>query len=245
MELARIDRENLTGRVTAELRAALLEGRFRPGQRLKIREVAASMGVSETPVREAVMQLIRDGGLTMRPGGAITVVRLDLAAYFELRKIRQELEPLAAAEAMPHQGPAQIAALAKIHAELLAAEKARDWRGAIILNWRFHRGLYAPAGMPALMQIIENLHLRIGPLMNFVYPHALPSYEGTHQHLNALDALRRRDARALRQAVRQDMIEGGRALVRLLTEIEAGRIVPLEHANATPARRPSRKGARK
>lgn len=242
MELARIERESLTGRVTAELRAALLEGRFRPGQRLKIREVAASMGVSETPVREAVMQLIRDGGLTMRTGGAITVVSLDLGSYMELRKIRLELEPLAAVEGMPHQTGDSIAALARIHADLILAEQAQDWRAAIGLNWRFHHGLYAPSGMPVLMQMLENLFLRIGPLMNFVYPHALPSYDGEHQHLTALEALRRQDARGLRQAVRQDMIEGGRALVRLLTEIGEGRIVPIEHEPASPQPRRTRKG---
>ena len=56
-------RENFTSRVYAQLREALMAGRFWPGQRLRIGELALAMGVSQTPVREAVMQLVREGGL--------------------------------------------------------------------------------------------------------------------------------------------------------------------------------------
>ena len=59
--VAPLGRENLAGRVYEELRTALFEGRMRPGQRLKIRDLAGAMGVSETPVREA-------GGAATRVG---------------------------------------------------------------------------------------------------------------------------------------------------------------------------------
>src|SRR3954471_9548456 len=75
-----VARDNLTARVYHQLRSALMEGRYWPGHRLKIRELAAAMGVSETPVREAVMQLVREKGLVMEAARLHHRGRLDLDA---------------------------------------------------------------------------------------------------------------------------------------------------------------------
>jgi DNA-binding GntR family transcriptional regulator len=219
-----VARENLTGIVYAKLRAALLEGRLWPGQRLKIRDLAKTLDVSETPVREAVMQLVREGGLEMIAGRAITVAHLSLSQYLELRRIRLELEGLAAEIAAPLVTDRLIKQLAQIHTALIASETAHDWPTAIRTNWQFHFTLYQAAEMPELLAILERIWLRNGPLVNYQYPHAPPTYPGRHQHLNVLDALRQRDAAGARKAVRDDMIEGGRRLVALLEDIEAGRI---------------------
>ena len=91
-----VGRENLAGRVYDTLREALFEGRLRPGQRLRIRDLAAAMHVSETPVREAVVQLARERALRLDAARSITVAGLTLSQYLELRTVRIELEGLAA-----------------------------------------------------------------------------------------------------------------------------------------------------
>lgn len=217
-----IPRENLTGRVYAELRTGLLEGRFWPGHRFKIRELAASLGVSETPVREALMQLVSERGLDMQMGRSITVAQLSLADYLELRLIRVQLEGLAAYEATSRITAAEIAALETDHASLVAAEASGDWREALRANARFHHTVVRAAGMPHLLAMIEGIWLRNGPLLNYLYPDARPTYPGRHQHLNVIDALHRRDAHAVRKAIQADMHEGGAGLVRLLERIETG-----------------------
>lgn len=232
--LAPIARDNLTGRVYEELRTALVEGRLWPGQRLKIRELAAALHVSETPVREAVMQLVRERGLEMHPNRAITVARLSLAQYTELRRIRLELEGLAAAEAAPRGTPGTVAELEALHEQLLAALDAQDWPAAVRTNWRFHHTVYRTAAMPELLGIIETLWLRNGPLLNYQYPHAPPTYPGRHRHLDVIEAMRARDPAALRQAICDDTVEGGASLLQLLTDIDAGRVVIGQPHFATP-----------
>ncbi|BBK42565.1 GntR family transcriptional regulator [Allostella vacuolata] len=223
-----LERESLTARVYGELRAALMEGRFWPGHRFKIRELAAAMRVSETPVREALMQLVRERGLEMHAGRSITVARLSLAQYLELRTIRLMLEGLAAETAATRIGPDGIATLAAAHEELVAAERAGRWRAAIRANWRFHHTLYRAAAMPELLALLEGLWLRNGPLLNYLYPHAMPTYAGRHRHLEVLDALARRDAVQVRAAIQADTIEGGRLLVQLLEDMETGRVALIE-----------------
>lgn len=220
--LAPVGRDNLAGRVYADLRAALMEGRMAPGRRLKIRDVAAAMGVSETPVREAVMQLVRERALRMEAARAITVAGLTLDGYLELRAIRLELEGLAAEAAAIRIAPAEVVRLEEAHAALVAAEAAGDAAAANRANWRFHEGIHRAAAMPELLAILEGIWLRNGPMLTHLYPHAPPAYPGRHRHLDVLDGLRDRDPVATRAALAADMTEGGAALVRRLRDLERG-----------------------
>jgi DNA-binding GntR family transcriptional regulator len=217
-----VGRDNLTARVFQELRVALMEGRFRPGHRFKIRELAETMGVSETPIREALMQLVRARALNMQASRSIEVARLSAAQYEELRSIRILLEGLAAERATTRISKADIANLRKYHQLLVAAERGGRWREAVRVNWQFHYTLYKAADAPELFEMIETIWLRNGPMLNMLYPHAPPTYPGRHQHLNVIDGLVARNPEAVKQSIRADLLEGGARLLQLLQDIEAG-----------------------
>ena len=101
-----------------------MRSELQPHQRLKIRQLAASLGTSETPVREAIFQLVRDGALELRPHYYVRVRRLTLAEYLEIRDVRLHLQPLAAERAHeePHRGRHRRAS-APSTARLLQAEQ--------------------------------------------------------------------------------------------------------------------------
>ena len=216
-------RTNLTLHVYAVLRDALLEGRLRPLQRLKIRDLAALLDVSETPVREAVVQLMRERALVLQTARSLTVPRLSAPTYLELRRIRLELEGLAACEAAPRIGKRAIRVLERLHARLLASEAAGAWIEAVSLNWRFHATVYEAAAMPELFNLIQSLWLRTGPLLALLYPHAPPTYPGRHRHLDVIAALQAGDGDAVRAAILADTVEGGVRLLALLGDLDAGR----------------------
>ncbi len=217
-----IDRDNFTARAYQVLRLALMEGRYPPGHRFKIRELAQMLGVSMTPVREALMQLVRERALEIMPSRSIAVSRLTLAQYLELRTIRSSLEGLAAEKAATRISPLEMQTLAVLHAQLIDAEQTSRWSDAVRVNWQFHHTLYKAADMPELLILIETIWLRNGPLLNFLYPHAPPTYPGRHQHLNIIDGLQARNPAAVKQAIQADLLEGGAGLVRLLEQMEAG-----------------------
>lgn len=224
-----VSRENLTARVYAQLRESLMAGRFWPGQRLRIREMALAMGVSQTPVREAIMQLVREGGLEMRSSAAITVAKLSVARYTQLREVRLLLEGLATEKATPLLTAPDIARLETLHAALIKAERNDDRETATLANFQFHFTIYRGSRISDLVEILDSIWLRNGPLLKFLYPHAAPSYRGRHQHLVLIDALRRRDAAAARQAIQDDILEGGARLVELMERIEAGTVRIVEN----------------
>jgi DNA-binding GntR family transcriptional regulator len=220
LSLERVEAPSRSDRVYRQLRERLMRGILKPHQRLRIRELAAALGTSETPVREAIFQLVRDGGLELKPHHYIRVRRLSLAEYFELRDIRLLLEPLAAERALAHIDDAMIERLAKIHKALIAAEKSGDYYSAIQANFDFHFGIYLRSNMPQLIDLLENLWIQVGPMLNHLYPYGHPTYDGRHQHEHVLRALRERDAAALSAAIRDDMLEGGRYFVRHLEKLE-------------------------
>jgi DNA-binding GntR family transcriptional regulator len=228
------DRENFTTRVYKQLREALMAGRFWPSQRLRIGELAVAMGVSHTPVREAIMQLVSEGGLDIRSSQALPVANLSLSRYKELREVRLLLEGLATEKATPLITSAELARLGQLHEELIAAEESGDHETATLANFHFHFLIYRASQMTDLVAILESIWLRNGPLLKYLYPYAPPTYPGQHQHLTLMEALRARDPVAARQAIQDDMIEGGARLVELMAKIESGEAALVEGPDGVP-----------
>jgi DNA-binding GntR family transcriptional regulator len=217
---ARLDPQSLTDRIYTQFSERLMRGELKPHQRLRIRDLAQELGTSETPVREAVFQLVRENALELKPRHYVRVRKLSLSEYMEIRDIRLKLEPMAAQRALPHIDAAAIEELARLHDELVAAEANKEFDRAIQANFDFHFGLYRRSQMPGLIRILESLWIQVGPLLNFLYPYGHPTYDGLHQHVHVLNALRRRGETELVEAVRNDLIEGGRKFISHLYELE-------------------------
>lgn len=223
-ELSEIQATSLSSQIYLRLRQQLMSARFQPGDRLKIRDLAQSLGTSETPVREALFQLVKDGALEMKPGYYIRVRRVSLKEYMELRDIRLLMEPYAALKAMPNIDAAFLKKLSATHDKLVEAERTKDYSAALQHNYDFHFSVYRRSGMPHLIEILERLWIQVGPLLTYLYPHGHPTYRGLHQHVNVISALKARDENAVREAFEQDLIEGGANFVRYLTEVEGKEI---------------------
>ncbi|KAB2663765.1 GntR family transcriptional regulator [Brucella tritici] len=214
------ERDNLSDIVYQQLKSGLLRAQFKPHQRFKVRQLAQDLGTSETPVREALMQLSREGAIEIKPRFYIRVRRLTLAEYNEIRAMRLVLEPLAAEHALTNISDETITRLETIHQHLTEAERMEDWRAALQINSDFHFTLYKQSQMAHLIDVLESLWIRVGPLVSELYPTAKPSYPGRHQHEKILTALSNRDSYALRLAVQLDLIEGGAALLKRLQQYE-------------------------
>lgn len=208
--------EILSNTVYATLKTQLMQAKLHPLQRLKVRDLAKSLGVSETPVREALIQLSRDGAIEIKPRYYIRVRKLSVVEYEEIRAMRLELESMAAERALPNITDAEIDQLEDIHNRLIAAEQSGDWPEALQTNFDFHFILYRRSGMPHLIDVLEALWMRVGPILSELYPNAIPTYASQHQHEVVLKALRARDSYMLRMAIRMDLLEGGAPLLRYL-----------------------------
>ncbi|WP_165585536.1 GntR family transcriptional regulator [Roseococcus sp. SYP-B2431] len=212
-----VDRaDSLAGKVYQQLRSALVGGRLVPGQKLVHRLLAAELGVSPTPVREALLRLVSEGALELDARGIAWVPRLEVARYDEIMDLRIELEGRAAARAAMLATPAEIAALAEIQARLLAGRRAMDRHVVLQENERFHFGVIAVARLPVLRRVVESLWVQVGPTINLLFAGPRELSPQGHPHDALLAALGARDAEAARAAVRRDLCEHARVLSPLL-----------------------------
>lgn len=208
----RISRDSLSERAYQEIRAALMLSRLKPGEKLLLRPLAARLGISATPVREALLRLVSEQALQMDERGTVVVPRIDRARFLEIRALRCTLEGQAGAAAASRAGAAEIAQLAAVHERLVEAEARQDYAAALQANEQFHFGLCRLAEMPVLLGLLEILWMQCGPLLSQLYAGG-PQNQPQHGHLQALEGLRRRDGAMVRAAVLRDIEEGGRPLL--------------------------------
>lgn len=205
--------ESMGDKVYFGISTALMEGKLKPGDRLRIRDLAAELGTSVTPVRDAILRLVQDGALVMRSARDIRVAQVTLAEYLEIRDIRLELEGMAAARA------AQVATSSDIsHIDALITQNERalqvgDVLTAVGLNQRFHFEYCRIANMPVLQGILERLWLKMGPLIAQCYSEG--GRDMIDGHYALLKAMRNGDSQAARIAIQTDILSGGQVILEL------------------------------
>jgi DNA-binding GntR family transcriptional regulator len=215
---------SLRTQVYDSLRQALTAGRFIPGQKLTFRFIAGALGVSLTPVREALGRLVAEGAFEMQPNRSVRVPLMTRAKILELRDIRMAVEGLASAKAALAADKRQIAELRRV-ALAIATARSRGDSAADRQNVReFHFTLYAIAGQPTLLRVIEGLWLQTGPYMNLLYPDFISRPRGPQTRAHIIRALQARDAAAARREIEND-IDRALSYIADLAD-DAGNIAP-------------------
>jgi DNA-binding GntR family transcriptional regulator len=186
----------LVDRVIREIRAAIFEGRMKPGQRISQVELAERYGTSRLPVREALRTLDQEGLVTLVPNAAARVARLEPAEFDEIYRMRARLEPLLLSESILRLSQPQLQLLRRLVDEMEAA-----WRGSDLHHWQeldeqFHATAYSAAPMPQLVRLIEGWWKKTRPyrrLHTLFSPDHLQMKLTEAEHRLILDAIERRD----------------------------------------------------
>lgn len=210
--------ESLGSRARTEVKRAIMSGRFRPGEKITVRALAAALNISITPAREALANLIAEGVLDMSKTGTVSVPSLTKERVRELTKLRECIEGLAAREACKNLTEKDIQHLSRLHEKLVEADSARDYSAVIRLNWEFHFSLYRRANMPFVLKMIEGCWLQAGSYLNSIYPVYGEISVGINNHQTILDAATKRKPTELAAAVARDIAHAAESL---LTQIES------------------------
>ena len=185
------------------LREALAEGRFARGERLQLAKLARELGLSLTPVREALFELAREGLIELAPHRGARVGEVPISDLSEIYAVRAILESSATGMAAANVNADDLAHLERIHADFGGAAKARSSTRLRALNDEFHFTIYAAAGSPLLSSYIRDVWSR-SPLDTFA---RLPerARQSLDDHGAILEALRTGDAAAAQHAMRRHL----------------------------------------
>lgn len=216
-----VSRDTLSEKVYGRIRAGLMTGGHEPGERLNIARIAKSFDTSPTPVREAMMQLVREGALELRPGHQMRVPDMDLDRYLEVRSIRIPLERLAAEKAAQNMTHNEMMELEYQARRCLDAEDRELWKEALAANQEFHFTIYRASRSPVLVRVIENLWLLTGPFINHLYSGQVRHYRSGEPHERILRALKAKDPAEAPAAVEHDIMRGSEAIVAQIRGAQA------------------------
>lgn len=219
----RITHSSLSTKVYEFMRSALANGELLPGQKLSARTLIDRLGVSQTPVREAMLQLVAERALAMNRNKSVTVPILTAEIYIELRDIRVALEGLACRCAVEHVTEPDLKSIEKLHREMMVAKRAGDYRTTLRLNREVHLGIYALSHRTELLALIESLWVRTGPYLNLIYKGADKKVPESHEHERLFAALRARDPDEAAASIARDIVKGGAPVVKALMAEEGVR----------------------
>lgn len=205
-----IETETLGVRVYLQLREMLIAGQFAPGEKLTLRTLAAAIGTSPMPVRDALRQLMVDQAIELLPNRVFRVPLMSKSRFVELREIRIRLEGMAVEYAAERISAAELAEAATFSTAFNAEcdLEQPDPAKLIVLNKNLHFTLYRASRLPALLQIIEGLWTQIGPVLNLDVrsgSERITNKTPTKHHEAMIDAVRARDPEAAKEALASDL----------------------------------------
>ena len=207
--------------VYARLRYALMTGAIVPGTALKIRALAVYLGISPTPVREALRRLCSENALEVLGNRRIVVPRMNAGRFDELILLRVHLECLAAERALPYVSDILIEKMALIDEQMDRAAAGRNYNALTVLNQDFHELLYTANPNQSILPLIQSVWLQLGPFQRQVMDRVLDYYL-VDRHKEILDALKARNAAALCKATEADIRDGiGRAGAEVMEQVLA------------------------
>lgn len=192
--------------IYAILRREIVTMRLRPGERLSENELAARFGTSRAPVREALIRLVEDGLIDVRPQRGSFVSRISLKAMERARFVREALE-VAIIRRVAEQGVPDA-----IRAELEGAiarqlEARNDPEKFTELDDFFHRGFARAASLDSVWDVIEREKAQFDRIRYLSLPASTPVEVLVKQHRAILSAAVEKRPAAAEKAVRMHMSE--------------------------------------
>ena len=212
---------NASVAATELIREAIIDGRLEPGRRLKEEELARELGISRTPVREALLMLQAEGLVVATPNrGAMVLVHTpeDLDDLYQLRAL---LEGYAARRAAMRISEDQVEELRSScrRFELLSPEE--DLRGLVRENLFFHNAILEIAGSARLAAMVRKV-IEL-PLVYKSYIWYSPDQKriSVHHHTQIVKALATRDADRAELVMKEHVFEARDLLVAHVRDLEA------------------------
>jgi len=210
-----IQHENLEDKIYTQLRGLIAQRQILPGERIPVDDLAREMGVSRTPVLNALKRLAQERVVEFFSRRGIYVRRFTKQEMARLFAVREVLEGLAARLAAAQINAAEVDRLTALFRGFEGTSTPAQIRRYVQRDRAFHARLVEVAGNEQLTAAVESVHM-----MFYIYQAGLvrPPAETLPEHRAILEALRRRDPDASEAAMRRHI---RRSLERLQQEAES------------------------
>jgi DNA-binding GntR family transcriptional regulator len=204
--------------VFENIRQAIVKGIFAPGERLMEIQLADDLGVSRTPVREAIRKLELEGFVVMIPRRGTYVANLSIKDINDVYEIRISLDVLAAGLAAERIEPEELEELNRLLLEISEAARTGPMDKIVRLDTAFHDVLYKASRNDRLRNIINNLREQITGIRgtSMRYPGRLA--DTLEEHRALVDSIAARDSERAQAAARIHLENAEHTLLKAMAE---------------------------
>lgn len=194
------DNYSLGSRVFHKIREGILSGKYAANEELKEKNIGDELGVSRTPVREALRQLELEGLVSIIPNKGAYVVGLSKKDIRDIYEMRSLLEGLCAKWAAANVTEEQLNELEEnIFLSEFHAGK-QNWEQMVELDNRFHEILYLASGSKELKHILTDYHQYVQRVRKITLAEAKRVQESTEEHKVIVEALKKHDPEKAEEA---------------------------------------------
>ncbi len=222
-----LKKENLGNQVFEQIKQMIVRGEIPAGKRIIESELAESMGISRTPVREAVHKLGAEGFLKPLPKGGYVVRGLGISDIEETFEIRSILESFAAFLAANRHRHEEILPLEEKIEEFQRSLDNNDLKELARLNTEFHELLYALSRSQRLIKMIYNLRDEIYFLRKIILNSIDMARLSNKDHREIINAIKKRQAKKAEMLVRDHILRGKEFVIN---EIRKGNVSINHHS---------------
>ncbi len=218
-------RKSLGHDVFEYLKNAIIDQTIEPGERLVESKIADMLGISRTPLREALHKLEREDWIEKIPSGGFRVVTLtqeDIEQTFGIRSVLEAYAARLAAENCRDKDLVPLEKKMKEYQTCLESDlkKNKDRDKLQKINTEFHDLLYALSKSPKLIKMINLLRAQISRFRQIILKHDEFAQTSNDDHVNMLEAIKNRDGKAVEQLVRAHIIKGKNVVLDQLIKEE-------------------------
>lgn len=203
-----VKKENFGDQVFEQLKKMIFDGEFRPGNRIIESEVAESIGISRTPVREALHKLEAERLIVRLPKGGYVVKGMSIGEIEEIFDIRVLLESFAGYLAAQRWNDKQLAPLEEKLREFEKYLLINDLKELTRINTEFHELLYALSKSPKLIQMINNLRDEIFLLREILLESMKVGSLSHNDHKEIIKAIKHREAEKVERLLKEHILRG-------------------------------------
>jgi DNA-binding GntR family transcriptional regulator len=211
-----VARPQLAEDVARIVRKRIFNGSYAAGEYVRLDQLAADLGVSVTPVREALFELKAEGLLAQQPHRGFVVLPVTNRDVTDVSHVQAYIGGELAARAAAKVTEEQLIELQRIQSDLEDAYAADDDERAVRLNHDFHRAINVAADSPKLAQLMSQI-TRYAPESVFPTIAGWPQKSNRH-HRRLLAALAKRDESLARAAMSEHLAAGAKPLIDHLTD---------------------------
>jgi DNA-binding GntR family transcriptional regulator len=211
-----VRRPNLSDSITSRLRAWVLDGRLQAGERINEVHLAAELGVSRTPLREALARLVAEGAVTLRPRHGYYVCPLSRSEFEQIYPVRALLDP----EALRLAGVPSAKRMARLEALNHKLREMTDSEEAIARDDAWHLELVADCPNRVLIDLIRQFMQRTRRYELALMRERRQLLRAIADHDDILRALKAGDLGGACTALRHNMESGKEAILAWLGERE-------------------------